>query len=71
MRYNGMTADEIKALRARHGLTQVQLAKRVKVNPHIISRWERGASSPDIHSAERLRAVVRRLERETNHENTP
>ena len=57
-----MTKDEIRDLRHRHGLTQRDLARRLRVDPVTISRWETGVRSPDKHSMERLRRVARRLE---------
>jgi DNA-binding transcriptional regulator YiaG len=38
-----VTKDELKKLRARLGLTQQQLAKKLNVDVATISRWERGA----------------------------
>mgnify|MGYP001617153015 CR=1 FL=1 len=53
---------DIRALRQRHGLTQRDLARRLRVDPVTISRWETGTRSPDKHSAERLRRLATRLE---------
>ena len=61
-----MTANDIRALRTRHGLTQRELARRLRVDPVTISRWETGTRSPDKHSLERLLRVARRLERGGN-----
>ncbi|MBI3800222.1 MAG: helix-turn-helix transcriptional regulator [Deltaproteobacteria bacterium] len=37
-----MTRDELKALRARLGLTQYELAEKVGVARNTINRWEMG-----------------------------
>lgn len=41
-----MTADEIRALRARLGLTQVEFAHALGVTPATVSRWENGTAAP-------------------------
>ena len=38
--------DRIKALRAKLGLTQVQLAERLGVSFATVNRWENGKSKP-------------------------
>ena len=40
------TAGEIKAWRLTRGMTQVELAIELEVEPTTISRWERGESRP-------------------------
>lgn len=37
-----MTKDELKARREKFGLTQEQLAKKLKVASNTVSRWELG-----------------------------
>ena len=37
-----MTGDELRRLRRRLGLTQVQLAERLGVTSTSVARWERG-----------------------------
>ena len=41
-------ADRLKTLRRRKDLTQEQLADYMCVTPQAVSRWETGATSPDI-----------------------
>ncbi len=48
-----MTERELRFLRSERGLTQVQLAKFIKVTPLTVRRWERG-ESPIQHAAEML-----------------
>jgi transcriptional regulator with XRE-family HTH domain len=37
-----VTGDELRGLRKRLGLTQVELAKKVGVASNTVARWERG-----------------------------
>jgi transcriptional regulator with XRE-family HTH domain len=37
-----MTPDQLKALRARLGLTQAQLAEKLGVERNTVNRWEMG-----------------------------
>ncbi len=46
----------IKALRDKLGLTQLQMAVKLKVDTGTISRWERGEAKPH-------KAILRRIER--------
>ena len=41
--------DQIKALRNRHGITQVSFAKAIHISPQAVSKWERNINYPDIH----------------------
>jgi transcriptional regulator with XRE-family HTH domain len=41
-------AEKIKAARAAKGWKQKQLAAEVSVEPMTVSRWERGATTPDF-----------------------
>jgi transcriptional regulator with XRE-family HTH domain len=38
----GVTGDELRDLRKRLGLTQVELAEKVGVASNTVARWERG-----------------------------
>ena len=54
-----MSAGElIRAARARHGLTQRQLAIRARTSQAAISRIERGLVSPSVETLEKLLAMV-------------
>jgi len=44
----------IKKLRNRAGLTQAQLAERVEISDEFLSRMERGAKAPSLHTAEKV-----------------
>ena len=46
--------DKIKALRKAKKLTQEQLAEYLNVSSQAVSKWETGASSPDIDMLPRL-----------------
>ena len=54
-----MSAGElIREARARHGLTQKQLAIRARTSQAAISRIERGLVSPSIETLQKLLAMV-------------
>lgn len=65
-----MTADEIRALRVRLGLSQREMADRINaVDPAMrasgttVSRWETGQRKPSAHSEAALRRVAAKGER--------
>lgn len=39
---------QIKSLRSQRGITQETLADKLSVSPQAVSKWERGAATPDI-----------------------
>ncbi len=41
-KYGLLTADEIRSIRERHGLTQAEMARLVRLGGNTISRWEAG-----------------------------
>ena len=41
-RYGLLAAGEIRAIRERHGLTQAQLARLLRLGANTLSRWEAG-----------------------------
>ncbi|MFN0094596.1 MAG: LuxR C-terminal-related transcriptional regulator [Dehalococcoidia bacterium] len=49
--------DRILALRARRGLSQAGLARRLGVPVALVSRWERGAARPTARQAKALAAL--------------
>jgi ribosome-binding protein aMBF1 (putative translation factor) len=50
----------IKAFRQKHGLSQVQLAAKLRVEETTVQRWEAG----DCNPASYLKRALRDLERE-------
>ncbi len=50
-----MTAPQLKRLRAKLGLDQVELARRLGVHPMTVSRWERGVIHIPKATAELLK----------------
>jgi transcriptional regulator with XRE-family HTH domain len=40
--------QKIRFLREKHGFKQINLANALQVSPQAVSKWERGASHPDI-----------------------
>ena len=51
---NTLFADTLKKLRAKKGLSQIELAKEMFVNKPTISRWENGHRLPDAAMITRL-----------------
>jgi HTH-type transcriptional regulator/antitoxin MqsA len=41
-KYGLLSADEIRAIRERHGLTQAELAQILRLGGNTLSRWEAG-----------------------------
>lgn len=52
--------SRLKAARAEKGLSQVELARLVSVDPIVISRYERGKIEPRI---ERIRSLATALDK--------
>lgn len=52
--YAYMNSNEIKQLRKRLGLTQKELAARVKVDAITVSRWERNEQKPSSQAQRQL-----------------
>ena len=55
-----MTAKEIKELRKRLGLTQKELATRVKVDAITIRRWEGNEHRPSALAGRQLERLVKK-----------
>ena len=53
----GAAASSLKALRARLGLSQPELAGLVGAHPMTVSKWERGLLEPSEHQRHVLRAL--------------
>lgn len=52
-----MTPDEIRALRASTGLTQVQFSRRYRMELDNVQNWEQGRRRPDPGSMLLLRLI--------------
>lgn len=50
--------EQIKRLRAKHDISQEELARLLGATWPTISRWERGVAEPSPDGAERLRRLV-------------
>lgn len=48
----------IAGVRREKGMTQAEVAERLHVTAKAVSKWERGAGLPDIHSLEPLAEVL-------------
>ena len=55
-----MKNKDIKNLRKTLGLTQKELAARVKVDAITVSRWERGEQRPSSQAARQLARLSKR-----------
>lgn len=53
-----LTADTIRRLRERRGLTQRTLAERIGVTDKAVSKWESGRGLPDISLVESLATTL-------------
>ena len=58
-------ATRIKSARAAKGWKQKHLAAQVKVEPITVSRWERGATTPDFDALDALWDAAKAEERTT------
>lgn len=56
-----MTPAEIKAFRARHGLSQAELARRLPVPLDTLRNWEQDHRNPPAYLARALADVEREL----------
>ena len=55
---NGSLAQDVAAYRRREGLTQVRLAKRLRVDEGTVRSWERGSHRPSRHLLARFRRLT-------------
>lgn len=55
-----MDGKEIKALRGKLGLTQKELAARVRVDAITVSRWERGEQHPSALAERQLSRLAKK-----------
>lgn len=58
-----MTGDEVRRLRRRLGLTQVQLAELVGVSGNSVARWERDELGVRESAARLMRLLVQQRPR--------
>ena len=58
-----MNSEQIKQLRKRLGLTQKEIAARLKVDFITVSRWERGEQRPGRDALKRLARLEKRAKR--------
>ena len=54
---------DVKALRSRLGISQNELAQRLKVTASTVARWEQGVMKPRPEMVQKLEALARRAER--------
>jgi len=55
-----MESKEIKELRKKLGLTQKELAARMKVDAITVSRWERGEQRPSQLAERKLNKLAKK-----------
>ena len=54
-----MTPEAINELRAQLGLTQKELATRLKVDAITVSRWERGVQTPTLRAITKMQGLIK------------
>ena len=54
-----MTPEAINELRTRLGLTQKELATRLKVDAITVSRWERGSQAPTLRAIAKMQRLIK------------
>ena len=54
----GTVGARIVARRRKAGLTQKQLARKMRVCPQAVSKWERGRALPDILYVDELADIL-------------
>ena len=52
------TGGLIRALRREKGLTQLQLAEKLRVSDKAVSKWERGCGCPDVSLLPELSGIL-------------
>ncbi|MGN1371327.1 MAG: helix-turn-helix domain-containing protein [Candidatus Coprovivens sp.] len=55
---NKSMGDMISTLRKEKGMTQSELAEKMKVTDKAVSKWERNLSCPDINSIPKLAQIL-------------
>lgn len=55
-----LSADEIRAIRERHRLTQAAFARLLRLGPNTLSRWESGRNA-QTEAMDTLLRVIRDL----------
>ena len=49
-----MISTNLKKLRLHHKLTQEEVASRINVSRQVVSKWEKGESTPDLEHCQAL-----------------
>jgi putative transcriptional regulator len=57
-----MTAEGVRALRAKLQLSQAVFARQLRTEPRTVANWEQGVSKPNAQAAILLKLVERRPE---------
>jgi len=52
---------QLKAMRENAGLSQVQVAKKAKTRPEMLSRLEHGHGNPTVKLVERIARAIEKL----------
>jgi len=59
---HAMTADELKLIRAKYGLTKTRAAELAMVSLRRLQQWESGKYPMPAYRAKLLRSAVRRMQ---------
>ena len=57
IRINNMIADKIKSLRKLQNITQMDLAKKLKVSQPVLNRWETGVRNPSLKTLKKISEI--------------
>ena len=51
-------SDDLKAYRAKAGLTQAELAEKAGITRQTVINWEKGVTEPDVHEVKTLSKIL-------------
>lgn len=57
-----MEAREVKAIRAKLGITQAELARRLKVSRRTVESWEWNLRSPGEENEQKINDLIKGVE---------
>ena len=61
-RNDSTLSSKLRGLRESTGLTQLQMANELDVNPSTVFRWETGKSEPKVRHLQRLHHLAKQFQ---------